>query len=121
MNLFKRTTSEGGEIKPGQKNVEIRWDFDTLKKEDIATYEEDGETKYCIKPGCGCTADISVDENGITAYYNDRGNTKGQVNKSITVYYKTEGEKPRIKNQNGDLVFNRKQGLTVLFFNVIVK
>lgn len=120
-SLFKQTSVKLEPIKAGQKNVPVEWLFDSITKEDIASYvDAKGETQYAIKPGCGCTASFEVLDDRIKALYSDGGNNKGAVSKSVTVYHKpSDPSVPvRSKNERGVDVFNPALGKTVLMFTV---
>lgn len=104
-------------IKPGEKEVILRWDFDKLTKDQIDH----------LHPGCGCTAQIKVDDTGITAIYSD--NTKEadvkkenskvyRVQKHITVFLKDE-QPLKIQGPKG-AHFNPKKTQLKLFFNASV-
>lgn len=122
MNLYKETTLKLGNIRPKQKDVRAFWEFDELTKDRVATYKDsNGVVQPAIRVGCGCTANVVVQDDGIQALYNDRGNAKGVVTKNITVYYKTGDLPIRIKNDSGIETFNSELDKTVLFFEVLVK
>lgn len=122
MGLFKDVSVNGGVIKPGQREVHIEWLFDSLKKDDIASYMEGGVKKYAIKPSCGCTADIEVLEDRVVAKYNDGGNTIGPLSRSLTVYHSSvTGVDVFLINDRGVKIFNPALGKTVLGFTVTVE
>lgn len=117
MGLFKETSVNMGDIRPGQSDVLIEWFFDQLTKDDIAV---DSEGKFAIAPSCGCTASFEVLEDRIIAKYNDSGNTIGPVSKSATVYYKSGDTPVKVVNNRGVETYNPDLGKTVLFFTVNV-
>jgi len=97
---FKQLNVDLGEIAPGGV-YSVRWEFDELSPEDLHK-KDDGS--YDIRPGCGCTAEIEVDEKGITAKYTDktklgRSGVKA-INKDLHVYLTPE----ETKNSKGVLV-----------------
>lgn len=104
-------------IKHGDSGIPIKWDFKDLKLEDI----ED------VVPGCGCTAEISINSEGITATYHD--NTKAedipktapwffQTKKVLTVYIK-DGEPIKIPGPKG-MNFNPKKTKVKIYFHACV-
>lgn len=120
--LYKETKVDIGNIKLGQSDVEVRWEFDELTKDDIAFYNGGaGDEIPAIQAFCGCTASFDIDDNGITALYTDNGSKTGVVTKSIYVYYKPEEDIPvRVTNEKGVETFNPKLAKTQLSFSMNV-
>lgn len=116
MKAFKETTVDIGEVVMGSSDNEVFFPFEDLTPDGIATYDLNGEEKYAIKKGCGCTAKIKVTEDGIHAVYNDSSNSTGTFRKNITVYLKYGAIPTRKKNSRGVLAFNSSLPKVALTF-----
>lgn len=122
MKAFKETKVDLGEVVMGSGNNEVFFPFEDLTPDKIATYELNGEEKYAIKKGCGCTANIEVKEDGIHAVYNDSSNNTGAFSKNLTVYLKHGTIPTRKRNARGIQTFNSdlpKVALTFTFEVVV--
>lgn len=104
-------------IQRGQGDINLRWDFNELSIDLI----ED------VVPGCGCTAQLSIDNTGISAVYKD--NTKESdvpknapwfypTKKAITVYIR-DGEPIKIPGPKG-MTFNPKKKQIKLYLHACV-
>lgn len=122
MKAFKNIQVDLGNITAGTEGHKVFWEFEELDKNTIATFvDNSGNEQYAVQRMCGCTADVEVRENGISAVYNDNGNSTGKLIKRVKVYYKS-GELPtKVKNERGVLMFNPKLPSTVLSFIVEVE
>lgn len=108
-----------GTIKPGQGNVEIFWEFNKLNKEAIRH----------IHAGCGCTAQLDIQDTGVKAVYTD-GHQAAAVatgpvtfTKSLTVFLHTETstEPLWIKNAKGADMPNPDVPNFPIWFNGVVQ
>lgn len=117
--MFKSTTVNVGEIKKGQKNVVVDFEFDSLRPDEIATYvDAKGNEVPAIGFSCGCTGTPEIFPDKLRVLYNDGGNVSGAITKSITVFYKPATDiLIRVKNERGVEVWNPELSKTVLVFN----
>lgn len=122
MQFFKQTFVNVGDIKLGQKEVKVEWEFEGMSKEDVAKYKNSsGNEVFAVAPGCGCTANLEVTDKGITALYNDGGNNIGQFTKQVVVYHApTDDTLVRVTNEKGREMYNKKLASTTLKFMVNV-
>lgn len=127
MALFKENTvSLEQPIKAGQKSVPVFFEFDDLTKDKI---EYNKKTGYQVVPGCTCSADFSVRDDGISISYNDntsKNNVDIQPKKELTVQktlrvYLKDGKPMRKKNGRGVMVPNPDKESELLTFIVTVK
>ncbi len=105
-----------GIVKPGQNNIPVKWVFDKLTKDVIRS----------VQPACGCTAAVSITDEGIEAMYNDNHNPNikygndGFFSKSLTVYFKTEEsahQDTMIRNAKGAEIQNPLVPSMLIHFN----
>lgn len=106
------------QIKANQAGVPLEWHIEEGSIEDIEH----------IQPGCGCTAEVKMENGRVLATYND--NTKVEevaempgrvktISKNLRVFLK-DGKPLMVKNERGVETYNaQKQSLT-LFFHVNV-
>ena len=114
MALFKNREIEVGNIPAGSIR-QIIWEFDEIKKSDIATYFENGKWEYAIVKNCSCQGEVLISEKTLNLQYKDKG-FKGRVTKEIKVYL-TNGDMPiRVTNERGIIDFNQNLGHIMLTF-----
>ena len=118
IEYFEDVSYNFGEISPGVKNVKLEWIFKDIKKEDIDE----------VRPGCGCTAKIEIQDDRITGVYNDstphqtvssRVNKRFNIKKTLRVYLK-DGEKIDITNNRGVADINPKKKRILIDFSGVV-
>lgn len=119
MALFKNDHLNIGTIKPNSRHT-IKWEFDEMKRLDIATYKDDqGIMQYAIYKPCSCQGDAKVSDSGITLEYSDQGH-KGKKEKYITIYLTNNKIPVRVKNEKGVEEFNPDLGYINLKFDMVV-
>lgn len=71
-----------------------------------------------VKPGCGCTAEVKIDEEKrvISAIYDSSNDAKGGFSKGVRVYFK-DGLNLEITNQMGIKQINPKKASVSLKFS----
>ena len=105
-------------IKVGEAGVPLEW------------HVEEGftsEIEY-IQPGCGCTAEVKIEDGRVLATYNDNTRREevaempGQVktiSKNLRVFLK-DGKPLMVKNERGVETYNQQKQSMTLFFHVNV-
>lgn len=118
MALFKSNKVNIGKIKKGQKNVPVYWEFEELRRSDIAIYkDENGVDQYAVEKSCTCHGEVLVSETGVTMMYNDKEvEDKTSFVKQITMYLKDPTKNVRVINERGVEEFNKNLGFIVLSF-----
>jgi len=119
MALFKKNTVNIGVVKRGQQGVPVFWEFDELRRADIATYTDaNGVLQYAVEKSCTCQGEILCSDKGLTMMYNDKAEEKksGQWKKHITIYLADPVKKVRVINERGLEDFNKTLGWLTLYF-----
>ncbi len=119
-NLFKSTEINIGTIKANSKNNPVQWEFDELRRTDIATYLDGNKWEYAIEKSCSCQGEVQVSDAGISLSYNDKG-TRGLITKQITVYLTDPNKQTKIINDRGESIYNPELGYQILKFIVNVE
>lgn len=119
MALFKKNTVNIGKIKKGQQGISVYWEFDELRRSDIATYTDaNGTLQYAVEKSCTCQGEVLALETGLTMIYNDKKNEQksSSFKKQITIYLADPSKKVRVINERGLEDFNKTLGHIVLYF-----
>lgn len=119
MALFKKDTVNIGKIKKGQQNIPVYWEFDELRRVDIATYTDaNGTLQYAVEKSCTCQGEILVSEEGLVMTYNDKAEEKksSPFKKQITIYLADPSKKVMVINDRGLEDFNKTLGHKTLYF-----
>ncbi|HNG68639.1 MAG TPA: hypothetical protein PLP63_06830 [Saprospiraceae bacterium] len=119
MALFKKNTVSIGKIKKGQQGIPVYWQFDEIRRKDIATYTDgNGVLQYAVEKTCTCQGEILASEEGLTMMYNDKKdeNKTSPFKKQITIYLADPTKKVRVINERGLEDFNKTLGYIVLYF-----
>lgn len=119
MALFKKNTVSIGKIKKGQQGVPVYWEFDEIRRNDIATYTDANNVlQYAVEKSCTCQGEVLASEKGLTMTYNDKEseNKTSPFTKQITIYLADPTKKVRVINERGLEDFNKTLGHIVLYF-----
>ena len=98
-----------GTISPGQKGIKLFWKYKELKKDDVVA----------VYPGCGCTAEVKILDDGIEAVYNDNHSTApktGSIFSKILNVSLNDGLPTHVPSDKGGSKFNDKKALVTLTF-----
>lgn len=115
MPLFKYDTVNIGSIKAGAQKISVFWEFEELKRKDIAIYQDNGKMSYAVEKNCSCQGEIMVSDTGLLLQYNDKGFV-GPIDKTIKIFLADESKPVIIKNPKGVDEFNPELGWVVLSF-----